>query len=443
MGGMIERETGELMYSPGEPLQARMMSRKPMDLALNDQPGVLGPWEEFQQPVYLNDKAYFPIYRMMTMLGGDAEWDGVSWEVTVIAPWGSRWKVPIGGQDVRNEEGTTIATLSDSTLIVNRRVLVPFDFWSTITGYRVEWDRSTKSLLVVTEPLFRPDDPVEGYGASDTGYVMADLNVRMNDRYVRLTHMPINYRGLIYYPLELGAEMFDFTAEYDSEARRLMLTTDRVIKDVRPGQWMPSSSQLSAVPVDAIPSVQYSIDGVQTDSSGMPLQFTSPFVVHRSKLYVPMNELAGIAGYRVDYVANGEKTLHLSKPIARLIREKLAPNVSRDDVRILLGNRLKVVYDAEDGTRSWQYRFITDSYAAQPELESGSIEKAGAYELAAVDVDALQTGQLNVQLFVHHEPSGATISGYTMYTNTPNGIQKTRVNADGSVVEQLISPMTH
>ncbi|MCR8636916.1 copper amine oxidase N-terminal domain-containing protein [Paenibacillus radicis (ex Xue et al. 2023)] len=438
VGGMLEQNNGELRSSPGAPLEARMMSRKPMDVSLNGQPSVLAPWDEYREPLYFDDKAYFPLYRMMTMLGGDAKWNGVDWEVTAISPWGSRWKVPIGEREIRNEAGDTIATLSGPVVLADSQVLVPYDFWNTLTGYRMEWDRSRKSLSIVTEPLYRPEDPVEGYGGSSTGYVVPDLNVRVDGRFTRLTHLPINYEGILYYPVELIQNIMDLTAEYDSQSRRLTLTTNRTIEEARFAQPALPSPHLYGVPVNTISYLQYTLDGVQSSAEGKPLQLSSPLVENQGRLYAPINELAAIAGYQVSYTA--DKTLYLNKPVTQRIREKLMPGVSRDRVRMLLGNQLQVVYNAVDGTRSWQYRFLTETADATlvPQQERAASEKPGGFELEAVDRKALGDGTLKLQLFVHHDPAGLMISGYTLYTGTSDGIQETRLHADGSVTERLL-----
>ncbi|TMV44971.1 copper amine oxidase N-terminal domain-containing protein [Paenibacillus mesophilus] len=433
--GKAEYGTGELYVPRGAVLVERMLSRKPMELSLNDQLAVVAPWEEFLQPVYLGDSVYFPLYRMMTMLGGDAEWNGADWEVTAIAPWGARWKIPIGGNEVRNQAGETLATLSNPTLLVDNQVLVPYDFWNTITGYRVDWDQSGKSLLVVTEPLFNPQAPVLGYAASALGYVVADLNMKVNGRYARLTHLPISYEGIVYYPMDLVGKILDLSAAYDSQTRRLKLETDNTIRSERSGQPVQPSPRISAFAVDLIPFIQYSFNNQPHH------QLTYPLVVNQGRLYVPINELAAIAGYRVDYTA-ADKTLHLTKPLSGQIRDKLMPGLPRDDVRALLGNQLKVVYDTSNGTRSWEYRFLAD--AAIPSVESPEQKvpdsmRSGRYAFAVVDREALRSEKLSLQLFVHHEPNSKNMSGYSLYTNTPEGILETTLNSDGSLTERLLT----
>ncbi|AFC31428.1 hypothetical protein PM3016_4684 [Paenibacillus mucilaginosus 3016] len=440
--GMQELTTGEL-FSPqnqGVALARRMIDYKPIDITINSAPTVFDPWEEFHQPVYLNDQAYLPVYRMMTILGGDAEWNGISKNVTLIAPWQSRWKLKIGSKEVHNASGDLIGTLSGPALQVENQVLVPFDFWSAIMGFRSEWDSGRKSFLLVTEPLFDPDSPVEGYGGGDHGYIMPDLNVRLDSGYARLTSLPINYNGLIYYPLDTGAGLLGMTAVYDPQARRLALTTDKATQEKNEGVPVPPSPHLSGVPVDIIPSVQVSLDGMQTAADGTPLALSFPLVMHLGQVFLPVNELAALTGHQVTYSASdAEKTLTLTKPPSRRILEKLAPGVSRDDVRRLLGNSPRVVYDAADGTRSWEYRFVTDEFPLSPLYSDPAVPEAntaGPYKLAAVDREALMSGKLALQLFVHHEPDSLNMSGYTLYRKLGDSIRETRVAADGTLTEK-------
>lgn len=437
VGGRLELNNGEIAFSPGAPLEARMLSRKPMDLSLNGKPSELEPWPEYREPLYFEDIAYFPLYRMMTMFGGDAIWNGVDWEVTVIPPWGGRWKVPIGGREVLNGAGDTIATLSHPAILAESQVLVPYDFWNTMTGFRVNWDQPYKSLSIITEPLYNPDNPVEGYGASAIGYVVPDLNVNLDGRLIRLTHLPINYSGILYYPIELIQNMMDLSAEYDSQARRIALTTKHSIEDIRSSQPALPAPHLYAVPVNTVSLVEYSLDGVNSDPDGKPFELSFPLVENQGRLYVPINELAAIAGYQVNYTE--DKTLYLTKPIAQRIREKLTAGMARDKVRMLLGNQLKVVYNPVNGSRSWQYLFHSWTAAAsmQPSQERGYGRLD--YELEAVDVKRLKDGSLKLQLFVHHDPASPTISGYTLYRDTTSGIQETRLDADGSLTERLLT----
>lgn len=442
INGVMELTSGELATSPGAPLERRMWARKQIDISLNAGLAALGPWEEFQEPIYLNDKAYFPVYRLMTMLGGDAQWNGTSKEVTLITPWKSRWKISTGSAEVRNEKRQVIGTLSGPALQVENQVLVPFDFWSAVMGFRSEWDSSRKSFLLVTEPLFSPGTSEGTSKGAAQAYVMPDLNVRLDSGYVRLTSMPLNYYAHIYYPLEVGAGLLDLTAEYDEQAKHLILKTSKKIGENHPqGMDVPPSPHLPSVSVDSIDSVQVTLDGVlQSDSNGRPRTLYPGLLMHRGKVFVAINQLAELTGHRLSYTAlDSAKTLTLTKPPSRTILEKLAPGVSRNDVRRLLGNSPRVVYDAAHGTRSWEYRFVTDQFPLSPLYSDPAVPEAntaGAYKLAALEREALMSGKLALQLFVHHEPDSLNMSGYTLYRKLGDTIRETRVAPDGTVTER-------
>ncbi|WP_248925209.1 stalk domain-containing protein [Paenibacillus hamazuiensis] len=448
VGGMLELNDGELGYSPGAPLEARMMSRKPIDVSLNGQPGVLAPWEEYTEPHYFDGIAYFPLYRMMTMFGGDAKWDGVEWEVTAVTPWGTKWKVPIGGREVRSEKGDAVlAVLSHPSILADNQVLVPFDFWTSLIGFRVEWDTERKSLSMITEPLYRTEDrgaapagdSAAGDGGTSLGLVMPDLTVRVNGREVKLTHLPVNYEGKFYYPVELIRDIMDLNAEYDKQSGRLTLAMDYTIRTMRSEQYVPKASNPVSVPVNIIAGTEYLLDGAGISAAGKSLSLSSPMVEYRGRPYAPINELAAIAGYQVSYT--DDKTLHLNKTVVQRIREKLKPGISRDDVRKLLGNRLKVVYNPQDGTRSWEYRFRSetgDAFVEAP-TEGGGYEKFVMGKLETVDWKELRDASLQAQLFVHHDPAGLVMSGYTLYVSSADGIREYRLQPNGSVSERIVT----
>lgn len=123
-------------------------------------------------PIIINDRTFLPVRAIVEAMGGNAEWDGDSMEVTLTK----------GNDIIRLVIDSETAYLNDeprtldaAPVIINDRTMLPIRFIAEGFGFDVKWDAETQHVIIASvggestpkpsEIPREPEQPVTGENA--------------------------------------------------------------------------------------------------------------------------------------------------------------------------------------------------------------------------------------------------------------------------------------
>ncbi len=119
-----------------------------------------------QPPVMVSDRVLVPVRAIFEAMGFVVMWDGTTQMVNVITEFGVM-TLAIGSPYIsyRNETEDKSVVCDVPPQIINGRTLVPARAIAECTGYKVDWDNSTQTVIITGDAfkMTLPEADIAGY----------------------------------------------------------------------------------------------------------------------------------------------------------------------------------------------------------------------------------------------------------------------------------------
>lgn len=175
-----------------------------------------------QSPVIRNGRTLVPVRAIFEAMGCTVLWDGANQIVNVATEFGMM-TLGIGSNYIsyRNENEDRSIFTDVPPQIINMRTLVPVRAIAECTGYKVEWDDSTQTVIITgeMEGLTIPDADIPGYYA---GTQTPDFGECFNIACVKEENGAYTYNGVT------GKQVIEYIETYLASAGFLIDTENEI-----------------------------------------------------------------------------------------------------------------------------------------------------------------------------------------------------------------------
>lgn len=165
-----------------------------------------------QSPVIINGRTLVPVRAIFEAMGCTVLWDNANQIVNVATEFGMM-TLGIGSNYIsyRNENEDRSIFTDVPPQIINMRTLVPVRAIAECTGYNVDWDDATQTVIITGElkGLTIPDANIPGYYS---GTQTPDFGVCFNIAYAKAENGAYTYNGVT------GKQVIEYIETYLASA---------------------------------------------------------------------------------------------------------------------------------------------------------------------------------------------------------------------------------
>ncbi|MCZ8515716.1 stalk domain-containing protein [Paenibacillus filicis] len=344
-------------------------------------------------------------------------------EGELSAAYGARVLKLRSGEASAGWDGTAYE-LKEAAEASDQGLLMPEGVLTDVLGVRLERNERMRTYFVQGAPKF-VKEPAKGnanlgYTVKEAeGWFNPELNVQWNGNVQPISSIPLNVDGINYLPVEEAAGLVDRTWENYG----VWLTPSTLVKGVTDRvRVMPSRQE----------QVKLYTGYARVYMAGRPVTLKHAPVFYINRWYLPINDLAELAGFTVQY-DNETKMLNFLKPEYRWMMDKLQPGMERNLIRARFGNPTAVVLGGETGDRVWRYDGLADP------KERAAEEEAAGEKFDGVDIAGLLSGKLNYQAFLDCDRKELIFREAVIYYPDGNGgLRKFTLKEDGSRRDEAV-----
>lgn len=175
-----------------------------------------------QPPVIRNGRTLVPVRAIFEAMGCTVLWDGANQIVNVATEFGMM-TLGIGSNYIsyRNENEDRSIFTDVPPQIINMRALVPVRAIAECTGYKVDWDDATQTVIITGEMkgLTIPNADIPGYYS---GTKTPDFGVCFNIAAVKSENGAYTYNGVT------GKQVIEYIETYLASAGFLIDTENEI-----------------------------------------------------------------------------------------------------------------------------------------------------------------------------------------------------------------------